>query len=313
MRKIIAFILLAVLLLLFESIYIFIPKKLQLSASVTISAPESALVKYLSPQTMGQWWPGSSQKNESNILSYSYDGVDFQFEPANYNTISTRSSYNDFTADGLLTFIPEGKNMFSVHWNGSSLTSINPISRIAAYKKAKHTDKTMQEILQQLKAFLEDKKKIYGIAIQTDKVRDTLILTTKKISSDPPSEEMIYGLIKDLKDFMVKNHARQTNYPIANITRLSSGYQVMAGIPIDKMLKGTDRIYVKRMLPGGNLLSTEVKGGRNTINQALIQLDNYMKDEQLSSPAIPFEALVTDRIAEPDTTKWITRIYYPVY
>ena len=29
------------------------------------------------------------------------------------------------------------------------------------------------------------------------------------------------------------------------------------------------------------------------------------------SPAIPFESLITNRLEEPDTSKWVTKIYYP--
>ena len=36
-----------------------------------------------------------------------------------------------------------------------------------------------------------------------------------------------------------------------------------------------------------------------------------MTDNALSSPAIPFESLVTNRMQEPDTSKWVTKIYYP--
>jgi hypothetical protein len=38
----------------------------------------------------------------------------------------------------------------------------------------------------------------------------------------------------------------------------------------------------------------------------------YMKDFKLTSPAMPFELLVTNRANEPDTSKWVTKIYYPI-
>ena len=66
------------------------------------------------------------------------------------------------------------------------------------------------------------------------------------------------------------------------------------------------------MLPGGNILITEVKGGPEEIKKAYRQVELYISDFQRVAPAIPFESLVTDRRAEKDSTKWITRIYYPV-
>ena len=66
------------------------------------------------------------------------------------------------------------------------------------------------------------------------------------------------------------------------------------------------------MLGGGNILITEVKGGSNKINNAYKQIRNYISDYNRIAPAIPFESLVTDRSKEPDSSKWVTRIYYPV-
>jgi hypothetical protein len=66
------------------------------------------------------------------------------------------------------------------------------------------------------------------------------------------------------------------------------------------------------MIPG-KILVTEVKGGNYTTGEALKQLDIYLDDNHLSSPAIPFESLVTDRSQETDTAKWVTKIYYPIY
>jgi hypothetical protein len=63
---------------------------------------------------------------------------------------------------------------------------------------------------------------------------------------------------------------------------------------------------------GGNMLVTEVKGGQIEVNKASVQLLNYISDYNRTAPAIPFESLVTDRRKEPDSSKWITRIYYPV-
>ena len=66
------------------------------------------------------------------------------------------------------------------------------------------------------------------------------------------------------------------------------------------------------MVPG-KILVAEVKGGAYTADEALRQLTMYMDDNHLVSPAIPFQSLVTERSKEPDTTKWITKIYFPVF
>jgi hypothetical protein len=66
------------------------------------------------------------------------------------------------------------------------------------------------------------------------------------------------------------------------------------------------------MLGGGNILITEIKGGSASIDKAFKEMENYVSDYRRTPPAIPFQSLVTDRMKEPDTSKWITRIFYPV-
>ena len=89
-------------------------------------------------------------------------------------------------------------------------------------------------------------------------------------------------------------------------------YETMVAIPVNRSLQGTDNMMTKRMVLG-NILEAEIKGGGTTVRSAMGQLENYKKDHRMESPAIPFALLVTDRSKEPDTTKWITKIYYPVY
>jgi hypothetical protein len=59
-------------------------------------------------------------------------------------------------------------------------------------------------------------------------------------------------------------------------------------------------------------LGVQVKGGNATIRQALKELEQYVNDYRLFSPAIPFENLITNRLMEPDTSKWITNVYQPL-
>ena len=90
------------------------------------------------------------------------------------------------------------------------------------------------------------------------------------------------------------------------------GYLTRVALPVTRELPQQHDISFKRMLAGGNILITEVKGGPAQIEKASAQIENYIKDFKRMSPAIPFLSLVTDRRQQPDSTQWITRIYYPV-
>ena len=43
-----------------------------------------------------------------------------------------------------------------------------------------------------------------------------------------------------------------------------------------------------------------------------LKANDYFLDSKRASPAIPYELMVTDRSAETDTAKWVTRLYYPI-
>lgn len=86
----------------------------------------------------------------------------------------------------------------------------------------------------------------------------------------------------------------------------------MVAIATEKELTGTSRFKVKKMVLG-NILFAVAKGGLWSIQKSEKQLFYYVTDYHKSSPAIPFQSLITDRSAEPDTNKWQTGLYYPVF
>ena len=67
------------------------------------------------------------------------------------------------------------------------------------------------------------------------------------------------------------------------------------------------------LLKGGNLLEGEISGGFASIRKAFNEYENFIKDYAKTSPAIPYELIITDRTKERDTAKWITRLCYPVF
>jgi len=80
---------------------------------------------------------------------------------------------------------------------------------------------------------------------------------------------------------------------------------------VNKELAGNGKIFFSRFVPW-KVLTAEVRGGIWTVKEAMHQMDIYIADYQKTAMAIPFQSLVTNRMEEPDTLKWITGIYTPV-
>ena len=92
----------------------------------------------------------------------------------------------------------------------------------------------------------------------------------------------------------------------------STHFEAQIAIPVDKPLAETKTFSVKRMLKNGNILVTEVTGGNAQTDHAMTQLELYLSDHKYYPVALPFYMLVTDRMNNPDSSQWLTRIYYPI-
>jgi hypothetical protein len=86
----------------------------------------------------------------------------------------------------------------------------------------------------------------------------------------------------------------------------------MVAIPTKTDLPSEGNFSLKKMVLG-NILMAEVKGGMYTILKGEEEMTNYVNDYKKTAPAIPFQSLVTNRLVETDTSKWITRLYYPIF
>jgi effector-binding domain-containing protein len=82
-----------------------------------------------------------------------------------------------------------------------------------------------------------------------------------------------------------------------------------AGIPIDGEadIEGYEMVQL-----GGNALKIEYYGSYSGIDEAHYAIDEFMKEHNLSLNEVVFEEYITDPSTEPDTTKWLTNIFYMV-
>ena len=171
----------------------------------------------------------------------------------------------------------------------------------------------MDNIFSKIKTYFSEEKNIYGLSIAHQLIVDSTFVFTQKISPVYPSTDFIYGLIARLRTYSKKYNVAETNYPILNISLLdSTNYLVKVALPVNKSVPSGTDIESKRMPVNVNILMAEVKGGPHTAEKAFEQLRLYISDHHAHIPGLPFFSLVTDRSKESDTTKWITRIYFPV-
>jgi len=113
---------------------------------------------------------------------------------------------------------------------------------------------------------------------------------------------------------MVPDANIMDHIPMVNIMPLEDRpgtYRLMVAIPVSTAIGSKGDVSFMRLIPGRYLI-TDVNGGPATVDRALAALKDFIRDHQRTVMAIPFQSLITNRMQEPDSSKWVTRIYYPV-
>lgn len=297
------------------SAFIFIPSQLTVSNVSFIKASSYAVLRNLHNETeWNKWWPGEKSENKDSLRKHpSLNGYTYLITKKLYNAIELNIRSGKDVYAGTASIVPFSDSL-AVQWEIKLLTGNNALKKILQYRQALQIKKDLAVILDSLKAFNENKARVYRFNIHQTTAEDTALVTTQVITPNYPSNTVIYGLINTLKKYIADSGAKETSFPMLNITRLrDSSYSVMTAIATEKSLKGKGNIYSKRFLTyKDKIVAADVKGGPVTIRQAYDEIALYINDYHLSYAVVPFEYLVTDRSKEADTSKWVTKIYVPI-
>ena len=297
-------------------LYFVIPNRINIQQNLQIGVNTKGFARTISNEKKWSlWWPEKSAATVSDAgwQSLNYNGNTYRILEKKLTSlvISVKSESDSIQTE--LFFIPINEDSVALRWAGESVSPLNPVTRLQTFFRTKSISKDLNFILQSLQKFYAVEDNLYGLSIVKDRVLDSTLVSTSLVTNAYPSVENIYGLIDELQAFALKNNANQTGPPMLNIyTTDSISYRIQVALPVDKKLKDEGDIFYRWMLGGGNILVAEVKGGPHTINNAFAEMENYVRDYRRTAPAIPFQSLVTDRRKEPDTTKWITKVYWPV-
>jgi hypothetical protein len=297
------FVLLLLVVVAIACIYIFIPSNIIVSAVTVAHAPVGSVYRCVNNKKTWQQklMPDNSLFKGYTINSTIQNAVNVVLHDGN-DTINTK----------LILIFPGGDSTI-IHWDCALVAGTNPFSRLHTYNKAVEIKKNMDSVLSKLKILSADPENIYGLHIDKASVKDTVLISTKTILDHYPSTSEIYNLVNKLNDYAIQSGALITGNPMYNITPgEKETVRLMVALPVNKLLPQNNSVIPVRMVPG-NFLSTQVSGGEATVRNALAEMQNFITDNNKTSMAIPFSYLVTNRTDEPDTSKWITQIYMPVY
>ncbi|MDE3234611.1 MAG: GyrI-like domain-containing protein [Bacteroidota bacterium] len=299
------------LVLLFGSIYIIIPSTLTVSSVRYVKAYQNTIIKLITDQQkMNEWFQSFAAKHDS---SYEYQGFDYHVSTILSSVTEIKISSGQLNADSKLLSLSIYLDSSAIQWSTVIHTSYNPFTRIQQYTTAEKLKQSMTGVIDRLKLYIENTTNMYGIAVKEIQLKDSILVTSKIKTAGYPGVTAIYKEVERLQQYAAQQGASTTNAPMLYVKKLdATNYEAMIGLPINKLVTETAEIRIKRMPYGGNMFVADIAGGPATIQKGFESLTTFLFDSKRVSPAIPFELMITDRSKETDTTKWLTRLYYPI-
>jgi hypothetical protein len=290
-----------------------IPAKIVLSNISTAQATISGEFRYIGrEENWEEWWRNADGSSHVAGRPFSYLGTEFRLISQSSNIAGIEIRQDGLTMTSVLSLVSFSHDSTGAIWQTEIPAGNTPWGRVSSYRRALEVKRNMKEVLKIFSAFISDPLNVYRMPILRVSTRDTTLLSSRFKSNVYPTTEILYGYFDAIEKSIRKQNGERSGFPMINVRKLDSGvYETQVAIPTNHLLKDDGGIKPVRMVPG-NFISTEVKGGPYKVNEAMKQLDYFITDNSKSKMATTFQMLVTDRIKEPDSTTWITRIYVPV-
>jgi hypothetical protein len=300
--------------LLLIAVYFLIPGKIVVTRSIAANANQSGAYRFLTDASnWSAWWPGSSITNKGGDTVLESGGYRFQKPMPGYYRFSMTVEKGEDADSSFLQIFSPGVDSLTIAWTATIKTGSNPVNKFRNYFKAKELGKTLDRVLIAMEKHISDVKNIYGMPIKKEKVKTEFLVSLSNTFGHYPSTGEIYELLNKIRKYVVQEQAKEVDHPMIYIKPYdSTKFEAQVAIPVDKAIAETAEISLRRMLLNGNILVAEVTGGKTKTDQAMKQVEIYVSDHKYYNVALPFYSLVTDRMSEPDSSKWVTRIYYPI-
>jgi hypothetical protein len=291
-------------------LYFLIPSNQNTNYQTTVNCTESGISRLMLNEENWQiWWPGQ----KVNDTLYTYQNYNYRIDKILMNAIELSIFNNQHLVKGFLQFNSYSIGSTKFQWVSKNIFSANPIKRFQQYFKLKKSEKNVENLLADLKKYFDNPENIYGLKIVQQKITDGFFISAKNSFQQYPSTAEIYSLIQSVKEYIKKAGGEEIDSPILHVEKEGPArYEAMVAIATKGNLPSEGLFQLKRMHLG-NILMAEVKGGIYTIIKGEEELRKYVSDYKRNSPAIPFQSLITNRLSETDSTKWVTRLYYPIF
>lgn len=263
----------------------------------------------INEKNWSDWWPG---EKKSDSL-YTYKNIVYRIDKILLNGFNATLFNGKDSAKADLQVAKTAMDSSTFIWSYVTVLSSNPFKKLVNYVSGDVFTDNIKSLTAALKNHFDKEENVYGMKITRETVKDSTLVSLKKQFDHYPTTEEVYRLIAEVKEYIKKKGGEESDYPMLNIhTEIPGSYDAMVGIPTKVPLPAEGDFLTKRLVLGF-ILTGEVTGGISRVRDAEEQMNRYMLDHQKLAPAIPFQSLITNRQEVKDSTKWVTRLYLPVF
>ncbi|MBX2897756.1 MAG: SRPBCC family protein [Cyclobacteriaceae bacterium] len=308
-----------------------LPGKLEVTKSVSIQAPASAVFEEINDLKRWETWQYWNtldptdmkikyvEKTVGTGASYSWDspvlktGTITLTESIPDKSVAITMDFDGNPANGVYALEPDGENT-KLNLNFYSDAGMNPIGRwINVFMKGE-IEKSFDYAGEKIKTIAEAKPKFtYAITEETLPAISYVGLIHTMSPQDPAaiSAQMakMYG---ELETMLKKAKVEITGYPFAMYPAYSeTSMDMICAMQVAADAKVPAK-YKVETVEVGSAIKGIYKGDYNNLMALHMELDQYLQYKGLTMNGAPIEIYVTDPMLEKDTAKWITEIYYPI-
>ncbi len=321
--KIIGIILL-VLILLFLLIGIFLPSDVEVGVKKTVNAPAKTIFKQVN--TMKNWAKWTPFNEDEPEMEVTYEGI-------GEGAIQAWVSDDDSGTLRIIESIPYEKIVTDIvfevggkvngHWNfmqAGDSTNVTwkvkffdlpyPFGRYLGLFINGMMEPYMEKGLNNLKE-LSESLPPYPEVEEVEVEAKTALVIKDTVSMKEMEQKMGY-IFGKLIQFMNSKRMKPAGPPFTLYYDWTPDESFLAaGFPINKKCKGSGEIEAIVIEPTKAAKVVYV-GPYDDMMIAYETLEEYVEEFDKTMSGAPWEEYITDPVKEPDSSKWITYIYFPI-
>ncbi len=325
----IIFFILLILVAAFLLIAAFLPKKAFVEESMVINAPQKLVFQEVNNYSNWEYWSPFQQLDTTMVVTLqgpkSGVGATMKWTSKTGNGLQTiLESTPDSYISNELKLMEEDQdaarsewkfepadNGTRVSWNVSMEHLKYPLERYMGLFLPKMMRSVFQKGLTDLKELCESLPFIEGLDLLTLEAQPTLsIKDSAMVNEIGPKMGEMYG---KLMKFMSEKNIKMAGPPFTihyswDYTR---PFVMEAGIPVQEPADGEGEIIASE-IAAGDVICAPYYGPYEGIGTLYEKLQQYMAAKHIQCIGYPWEVYLTDPQTEPDTSKWLTKIYYRI-